>query len=120
MANLGLKTAVDGTLTLDGGKLDAALASDAGAVRKAFGDGAAYATSLRATLTAYVGEDGLIAGRTKSLNDHLKSISDQRAQLDRRMSQMETDYRRQFTALDSMMAQMQSSASFLAQQLSKL
>jgi flagellar hook-associated protein 2 len=120
MAALGLKTAVDGTLTLDGSKLDATLASDPGAVRRAFGDGAAYATSLRATLTAYVGDDGLIASRTKSLNDHLKNIQGQRDDLDRRMTQMETDYRRQFTALDSMMAQMQSTSSFLTQQLSSL
>ena len=120
LSTLGLKTAVDGTLTLDGSKLDAALASDAGAVRKAFGDSATYAKSLRATLTAYVGDDGLIASRTKSLNDHLKNIADQRTQLDRRMSQMETDYRRQFTALDSMMAQMQSTSSFLTQQLASL
>jgi flagellar hook-associated protein 2 len=120
MSALGLKTAVDGTLTLDGSKLDATLASDPGAVRRAFGDGAAYSTSLRATLTAYVGDDGLIAGRTKSLNDHLKNIDDQRTELNRRMSQMETDYRRQFTALDSMMAQMQSTSSFLTQQLSSL
>lgn len=120
MSALGLKTAVDGTLTLDGGKLDATLASDPGAVRRAFGDGAAYSTSLRATLTAYVGDAGLIAGRTKSLNDHLKNIDDQRTELNRRMTQMETDYRRQFTALDSMMAQMQSTSSFLTQQLSSL
>ena len=120
MAALGLKTAVDGTLTVDGSKLDAALASDAGAVRKGFGDGAAYATSLRATLTAYVGDEGLIASRTKSLNDHLKSIDEQRTALDRRMDQMENDYRRQFTALDSMMAQMQSTSSFLTQQLAAL
>lgn len=120
MAALGLKTAVDGTLTLDGGKLDAALAADPGAVRKAFGDGTSYATSLRATLTAFTGDDGVIAARTKALNDSLKRIDDQRTALDRRMAQLDTDYRRQFTALDSMMAQMQSTSSFLTQQLSSL
>ena len=120
MSALGLKTAVDGTLTLDGSKLDATLASDPGAVRRAFGDGASYSTALRATLTAYVGDDGLIAGRTKSLNDHLKNIQSQRDDLDRRMAQMDTDYRRQFTALDSMMAQMQSTSSYLTQQLAAL
>ena len=120
MAALGLKTAVDGTLTLDGGKLDAALAADPGAVRKAFGDGASYATSLRATLTAYIGDDGVIDTRTQALNDSLKRIADQRADLDRRMAQMDADYRRRFTALDSMMAQMQSTSSFLTQQLAGL
>lgn len=120
LAALGLKTAVDGTLTLDGGKLDATLAADPGAVRRAFGDGAGYSTALRSTLTAYVGDDGMIASRTKSLNDHLKNIQSQRDELDRRMTQMETDYRTQFTALDSMMAQMQSTSSFLTQQLASL
>lgn len=120
LSALGLKTAVDGTLTLDGTALDAALAADGGAVRKAFGDSAAFSTSLRGTLTAYIGDDGVIGDRTKSLNDRLASITTQRADLDRRMAQFEADYRRQFTALDSMMAQMQSTSSFLTQQLSKL
>ncbi|NUS38726.1 MAG: flagellar filament capping protein FliD [Lysobacter sp.] len=117
MATLGLTTAVDGTLTLDGTKLDATLATDPGAVRRSFGDSATYATKLRGTLTAYTGDTGVIASRTTALNASLKRIDDQRAALDRRMALLDADYRRQFTALDSMMAQMQSTSSFLAKQL---
>ena len=117
MSKLGLTTAKDGTLTLDGAKFDDAIAADGNAVRAALGDAADYATSLRATFTAYLGDDGLISGRTESLNDRLDAIADQREALNRRMSVMEASYRRQFTALDAMMAQMQSTSAFLAQQL---
>ena len=44
----------------------------------------------------------------------------QRADLDARMERLETAYRRQFTALDAMMAQMQSTSSYIAQQLGSL
>lgn len=120
MSGLGLATAKDGTLTLDGAKFDAAIAADSGAVRAVLGDGADYASSLRATFTAYLGDDGIIGDRTEALNDRLDAIADQREALDRRMAAMEANYRRQFTALDAMMAQMQSTSAFLAQQLAGL
>jgi flagellar hook-associated protein 2 len=89
-------------------------------VRAVLGDGADIATSLRATFTAYLGDEGLISSRTEALNDRLDAIGDQREALDRRMSALETNYRRQFTALDAMMAQMQSTSAFLTQQLAGL
>ncbi|HVI26028.1 MAG TPA: flagellar filament capping protein FliD [Xanthomonadaceae bacterium] len=120
MSTLGLSTSKEGTLTLDGAKFDAAVAADSGAVRAVLGDGADYATSLRATFTAYLGDEGLISSRTEALNDRLDAIADQREALNRRMAAMEANYRRQFTALDAMMAQMQSTSSFLTQQLAGL
>ena len=120
MSALGVTTAKDGTLTLDGAEFDEAVAADSTAVRAVLGDAADYATSLRATFTAYLGDEGLISDRTESLNDRLDAIADQREALDRRMSAMEANYRRQFTALDAMMAQMQSTSAFLTQQLAGL
>jgi flagellar hook-associated protein 2 len=120
MSTLGLATAKEGTLTLDGAKFDAAVAADGNAVRAVLGDAADYATSLRATFTAYLGDEGVLNDRTESLNDRLESIADQREALNRRMATMEANYRRQFTALDTMMAQMQSTSSFLTQQLAGL
>ena len=120
MSQLGLKTATDGTLTLDSAKFDEAIAADGAAVRKVFGESADYASALRASFAAYLGDEGLISARTESLNDRLDALADQRAALDRRMAAMEANFRRQFTALDAMMAQMQSTSAFLTQQLAAL
>ncbi len=50
----------------------------------------------------------------------MKSVTQQRTNLDARMERLEASYRRQFTALDAMMAQMQSTSSYLTQQLGAL
>ena len=120
LSALGLKTSVDGTLSLDKEKFNSALASNGAAVQGLLGDSGKLSTALRGTLEAYIGDDGLIDNRTESINNRLDRVADQREALDRRMESLEARYRRQFTALDSMMAQMQSTSSFLMQQLAGL
>ena len=120
LSALGLKTSVDGTLSLDKDKFNSALAANGAAIQGLLGDSGKLSSALRGTLEAYIGEDGLIDNRTQSINNRLDRVDDQREALDRRMESLEARYRRQFTALDSMMAQMQSTSSFLMQQLAGL
>ncbi len=120
LSALGLKTSVDGTLSLDKDKFNSALAANGAAIQGLLGDSGKLSSALRGTLEAYIGEDGLIDNRTQSINNRLDRVADQREALDRRMESLEARYRRQFTALDSMMAQMQSTSSFLMQQLAGL
>ena len=117
---LGLKTAVDGSLSLDGSKFDAAIAANPGAVKNLLGEDADFGKNMRDMLHNYVGTQGLLADRGKSLDSRMKSVTQQRADLDARMERLEASYRRQFTALDAMMAQMQSTSSYIAQQLGSL
>lgn len=118
-AALGLKTAVDGSLSLDGSKFDAAIATNPGAVKSLLGDDAEFGKNMRGLLLNYVGDDGLLASRNKSLADRAKSITQQRTDLDARMDRLETAYRVRFTALDTMMAQLQSTSSYISQHLGK-
>lgn len=118
-AALGLKTAVDGSLSLDGSKFDAAIATNPGAVKSLLGDDAEFGKNMRGLLLNYVGDDGLLASRSKSLTDRQKSITEQRTALDARMDRLETAYRVRFTALDTMMAQLQSTSSYISQHLGK-
>lgn len=120
LAELGLKTAVDGSLSLDGSTFDTAIAKDPNALKRLLGDDGALGKSLRTTLTSYVGDKGLIDGRTSSLNNQIKSLATQRDNFELRISAIEANYRRQFVALDSMMAQMQNTSNFLSQQLAGL
>ena len=117
---LGLKTAVDGSLSLDGSKFDAAIAANPGAVKNLLGEDADFGKNMRDMLHNYVGAQGLLADRGKSLDTRMKTVTQQRADLDARMERLEASYRRQFTALDAMMAQMQSTSSYIAQQLGSL
>ena len=114
---LGLKTAVDGSLSLDGTKFDAAIAANPGAVKNLLGEDADFGKNMRDMLHNYVGTQGLLADRGKSLDTRMKSLTQQRADLDARMERLEASYRRQFTALDAMMAHMQSTSSYVAPQL---
>lgn len=120
LSAMGLKTAVDGSLSLDGTKFDAALTVNPGAVKNLLGEDAGFGKSMRDMLHNYVGAQGLLTDRGKTLDDRMKSVGQQRADLDARMERLEATYRRQFTALDAMMAQMQSTSSYLTQQLGAL
>lgn len=117
---LGLKTAVDGSLSIDGSKFDAAMAANPTAVKSLFGETADFGKNVRDLLHNYVGDQGLLADRSKSLDTRMKSLTQQRTDLDARMERLEASYRRQFTALDAMMAQMQSTSSYISQQLGSL
>lgn len=120
LAGLGLTTKVDGTLSLDGATFDAAIAKDPDAVARLFGDEGGLRQPLKDSLKSWVGDDGLIKGRTEALDSRLKLLKTEREAFDRRIERTEANYIRQFTALDSMVAQMNSISSFLTQQLSTL
>jgi flagellar hook-associated protein 2 len=120
LAELGLKTGVDGSLSLDGSKFDTVIAADPEAVQRLLGDEGALQKPMAAALKSYLGDDGMIKGRTDALNSRLKSLKTEREMFDRRISDVEARYTRQFTALDMMVSQMQSTSSFLTQQLSQI
>ncbi len=118
--NLGLSTKLDGSLTLDSGKFDAALAAEPALVAKVLGGGDGLAGRLGAIITGLTGSNGTITNRTSELNGQLKSVATQRAAAERRLTAVEERYRQQFTALDVLLAQSQSTSNFLAQQLASL
>ncbi len=120
LSALGLKTAVDGSLSMDGAKFDTAIAADPGAVARLFGSEGSVGKAMRDTLADYTRTDGLLAGRTTSLNDRVKQLAQQREAVDTRMANVEATYRRQFTALDKIIAQMQNTSSYLTQHLAQL
>lgn len=78
------------------------------------------ADRVNTLLTDWLASDGIIDARTAGLNETLQNISDQRDALDRRMELVEARYRNQFVALDTLLSQMQSTSSYLAQQLASL
>jgi flagellar hook-associated protein 2 len=79
-----------------------------------------YAGRLESLMEGLLGSDGTIASRTSGINATIKDLDRQRDIADRRLAQIEQRYRKQFTALDTLMSSMTATSSFLTQQLAQL
>jgi flagellar hook-associated protein 2 len=97
------------TVTIEGGATGAR-----GSLR--FSRGAA--DRLNSLIDSFL--DETIAARTDGIGESLKSMDLQRTRLEARMESVEKRLRAQFVALDSMIASMNGTSSFLSQQLANL
>lgn len=104
-------TALGISLTINGGAT-----GDRGTVSFARGFAARF-TDLAKT---FLEDDGLLDGRTDSLDRSIKDIAQRREALNVRLETIEKRYRAQFTALDAMLSSMQSTSTYLEQQLAAL
>jgi len=75
---------------------------------------------LFAQVDARLASSGDLESRNTSLKRDLDQIADDKEALALRMEQVEARYRKQFTALDSLLAQLQTTSSYLAQQLASV
>ncbi|MCE3263771.1 MAG: flagellar hook protein 2 [Pseudoduganella sp.] len=79
-----------------------------------------YAYQLNNLATSFLGAKGLISSRTEGLNKNIKDIGKQKDAFNTKLEGIEARYRAQFTRLDTMLAQMQSTQQYLTQQLASL
>jgi flagellar hook-associated protein 2 len=127
LSDIGVSVQKDGSLAFDASKLTTALSTNSAAVKTLFSAKTSststvegIATKLSSSLDNMLSTSGLFAAKTDSINASIKSLESQRDALTRRLSQVEANYRAQFTALDTTVAQMQSTSSYLTQQLASL
>ncbi|MFC7287725.1 flagellar filament capping protein FliD [Herminiimonas glaciei] len=79
-----------------------------------------YADRLSKLTDNFIGTDGLIAGNTTSLNSNIKRLTDDADAFKIRLAAIEARYRKQFTALDTLVSSMQSTQNYLTQQLAAI
>jgi flagellar hook-associated protein 2 len=79
-----------------------------------------YASQLSKLMDGFLGGSGLVAGRTDGLNRSIKDIGKSRDALNVRLTNIEAQYRKQYTALDVLMANMNSTSNYLTQQLAAI
>jgi len=120
LADIGITTSSDGTLTLDSDKLTQALSTDASAVGSLFSSSQGYATQLDKILSSYVGAGGIIQNRTDGLKSSLDNITNQQNQLSQRLADLQTRYTAEFNAMDTLVGQLTTTSNFLTQQLANL
>lgn len=118
---VGITINKDGTLKMDDGAFDAAIQKDPALAARLFGTGpTSFVSTFKTSVDGILVDNGPIDGRGGVLAARTKLISKQRTDLDYRMSLVEKNYRTQFTNLDTMVTKLQSSSTFLQQQLARL
>ncbi len=118
LKTLGLTFAADGTLSLDAAKLDTALSKDPQAAVNLFGADGSIGKPLTDMLKSNLDSTtGTIVQRQNTLNKQIKALEKQLDDLDVRMQSVSDRYTKQFTAMETMISQMQSAMSSVASQL---
>lgn len=117
LSDLGLEFQKDGSIVFDSSKLSTATSTDFSAVATLAANFGSAADTLTDTL---LGTSGSINAATEGTQASIKSLTKQRETLAARLTQVEARYKKQFSALDSLIASMNSTSSYLQQQLSNL
>jgi flagellar hook-associated protein 2 len=121
LAEIGISAGLDGKLSVNSTRLDAAFNTNFDGIGQLFAaDGVGVAVKLGGLLDQYVGADGLFDKRAATLNASIKDISDQRGALTDRLTALQARYTKQFNALDTLLAKLQSTSNYLTQQLGNL
>ncbi|MDR2506775.1 MAG: flagellar filament capping protein FliD [Candidatus Accumulibacter sp.] len=115
--SLGISTQTDGTLKLDAAKLDEAASKDISAAAKSL---SAYATSFESLAKRLNGTGGLLETRTDSVQQSSRLLDTRIETMNLYLEKVEARYRKQFSALDSLMGKLRETSDYLAQQFSLL
>ncbi|EXI77639.1 MAG: Flagellar cap protein [Candidatus Accumulibacter appositus] len=117
LSDVGVSLQKDGKLSVDSAKLSAAINDDLAGVANLV---AAFGSAFKDAAEGLVGTSGLIAARREGLNISIASLGKQSDVLVDRLTGIEARYRKQFTALDTLISGMTSTSNFLTQQLAIL
>ncbi|MGD9164729.1 MAG: flagellar filament capping protein FliD, partial [Chromatiales bacterium] len=117
----GINFERDGTLSFDSEELATALENDRDAVLDLFtNEEEGLAVRLDSLIETMLQTSGLIDAREDGLNARVDSTNDRIESMEYRLELVEARYRAQFTALDTLMSQLDSTSSWLTSQLATL
>jgi len=120
LADVGLTSNKDGTLALDGAKLESALTTDETSTTKLFsGNGTTSGVFQRVHdyLTGITAAGGLLDVRSKGITESLNSLSARIADGQRQVSAFQANLQQTFTNLEVLVSQLNSQAAFLTSAL---
>ena len=111
---VGIEMDNDGKLSVDSDKFDDALDDNYEQVVALFSGENGVAGKLQTSLKEYTKTGGLISQRQDQLNSDLRDLSSREATAADQLEKYEANLRAQYGSLDTLLAQMQSSASYLS------
>ncbi len=120
LSAIGIKSTQTGELEIDNDILDSAIASDFDQFDELFSGEDGFATKLRDLISNYTNSSGIITSRETSLNGQLDRIANDRISLSLRIESLQLRLTKQFATMDAIVAQFNSTQSFIAQQFENL
>jgi flagellar hook-associated protein 2 len=124
LSDLGVAMQRDGTLTFNTAKLATAAAASTTDMLTLFTSDSKTSPGLAikasATIDGLLKTNGLISSHIDGINKSIADIGNRRTTLNRRLLDIEKRYRTQFSSLDTLVASMQQTSSYLTQQLANL
>lgn len=121
LGEIGVSFSREGVLTVDAADVESALTNDFNAVSELFATtGQGFANRLDTLVDGWLAIDGLIDGRTDTLDSSKRLLETREESLEYRMTQIEARLFAQFSQLDTLLASLQGTSDFLTQQLSQL
>jgi flagellar hook-associated protein 2 len=121
LADIGVTTQKDGTLKVDGAKLDSALANNFDGVARLFGtEDTGVAARLYDQISARLADGAGIDVRNESLQAEQRSLQKKADDINARMQIVQQTYLKQFTRLDTLLSSLSSTSAYLSQQIDAL
>lgn len=121
LTQVGVEIDRYGKMSLNASRFEDALNSDFESVSKLFSDAdGGIARRLDGLAGGILATGGLLDARESGLNDQIKALDVQADRIDRRLVSTEARLRAQFTAMDSIVANLNATGDYLSQQLSGL
>lgn len=114
---------MDGKLSIDENKLDSIIASQPDQLASFFAgnsEGGGMAGQIISALDNLVGSGGRLESAVSSSESRVESLGERFATTESRIEQTVERYRKQFSAMDGMVAQMNQTSAYLTQQFAVL
>lgn len=120
LSAVGISTDKTGLLTLNESRLTEQLKLNPAGVTALFTGAGGLVERMDRVLSGYGDASGVVDTRTRSLQNAIRSLGKDRERLDQRMENLQKRYLAQFTALDGLIGQLQSTSTFLSQQIANM
>lgn len=123
LSDIGIAVELDGSLSVDEGRLDDAILNNQQALSNFFA-GSVQATGLAEQINTSIAQmlssDGTVQGAINSSKNRVESLNDRYTRMEQSIERTIGRYREQFSQLDAMIAQMNQTSDYLTNQFSAL
>jgi len=121
LAQIGITVGTDGTLSVSAATLNSALQNNPSAVSNLFTNSkTGVAVQLGNVLTTFTQSGGLVDQATTSLQSTLTNISKQQTALNDQLTQLQSQLYAEYTAMETVVSQLKSTATALTSELAAL
>jgi flagellar hook-associated protein 2 len=120
LASIGITTNADGTLSVNGATLSAALNGNFSAVSQLFSSTSGVAASLNNDISSALGPNGSLTAEGNTLASQENSLTEQSNQLQTQMAALQASLTQQYSALNTLLSSLQTTSSYLSQAFASL